>query len=132
MATPPAVSDLTIYGAPSSAFGSLSDGDKIAAIAAALAELEAAAAAQGEVPLEDPLPADCSQKIIHIATYELMCRVGFNPAAGSDQNYLLRANIARAYFRDIARSIVHPAFVFATTRSAKAQPQVRSKPLRGW
>lgn len=132
MATLPTVSDLYIYGAPSGAFGSLTDGDKVKAIAAAYAELEAAATAQGKTPLVDPLPADVSQKIIHVATYELMSRVGFNPTAGADANYLLRANIARAYFRDIAKGIVRPAFVFAEARSTRAQPQARSKPLRGW
>lgn len=132
MATLPTVSDLYVHGAPASAFGSLTDGDKVSAIRAAYAELEAAATAQGKTPLGDPLPDDVAQKILHIAAYELMGRAGFNPTAGADANYLLRANAARAYFRDIARGIVRPAFVFATARTERAQPQARSKPLRGW
>ncbi len=125
------VGDLYVYGAPSSAFGSLTDADKLDALAAASGELEAAAATQGKMPLL-AIPDDCRQKIVHIATYELMCRVGFNPAAGSDQNYLLRANIARSYFRDSAKGIVHPGFTFSASRESRAQPQVNSKPLRGW
>lgn len=132
MTTLVAVSDLYVYGAPASAFGSLSDGDKMKALDAAVAELEAAAAAQGKMPLLSPLPDDCKLKVIHVATYELMCRVGFNPGAGSDQNYYLRAVSARDYFKQISKSQVHPAFTFSAARNDRAQPQVRSKPIRGW
>lgn len=132
MATIPTLADLYTYGAPSAAFGSLTDGDRTKAIQSAYDELEAAAASQGKLPLGDPLPGDIVQKICHVAAYELIARVGFNPAAGSDQNYLIRCNTARAYFRDIAKSVVHPRLVFATAPNDRAQPQVRSKPLRGW
>lgn len=132
MATPPTLSDLYTHGAPSASFGSLTDPQRVAAVGAAYGELEAAATSQGKTPLLDPLPEDIKQKICHVAAYELMSRVGFNPTAGADANYLLRANIARAYFRDIARGIVRPAFVFTETRASRAQPQARSKPLRGW
>jgi hypothetical protein len=132
MATHPTLSDLYRFGAPAASFGSLSDGDRQDAIAAAYAELEAAATAQGKTPLGDPLPDDVRQKICHVAAYELMSRVGFNPTAGADANYLVRANTARAYFRDIARGIVRPAFIFDAPRESRAQPKVVSKPLRGW
>ncbi len=126
------VSDLYVHGAPASAFGSLTDGDKLEAIESASAELDAAISSQGEVPLTGTIPKDLVQRVCHIATYELMCRVGFNPSAGADQNYLIRSQSARTYLRDIARGVVHPRVTFSTVRSVKAQPQVKSKTLRGW
>ncbi len=128
------VSDLHVHGAPSAAFGSLTSGDKDDALQSASAELDAAIASQGTIPLV-AISADLVSKICHIATYELMCRVGFNPGAGADQNYFLRANGpngAREYFKRIARGEVHPAVTFTAARSSYAQPRVRSTPRRGW
>ncbi len=129
------LAQLITYGAPSAAFGSLSDADRTAALVSASAELDAAISSQGTVPLVSPIPDDLVQRVCHIATYELMVRVGFNPGLGTDQNYFLRANGpngARAYFRDIARGIVRPLVTFSSDRATRAQPKVRSKPLRGW
>lgn len=132
MATLPSLTDLYKHGAPSSSFGSLTDPERVAGIEAAYGELESAAASQGKMPLLDPLPADIVQKVCAIAAYELMSRAGFNPTQGADVNFTLRCQAARLYFRDIAKGIVNPPFVYSTARVDRAQPQVRSKPLRGW
>lgn len=131
MPTVPSLSDLYTHGAPSESFGSLTNGDRSAALASAYAELEAAASSQGTVPLVS-ISADLTAKVCQIAAYELLCRVGFNPNAGADRNYLDRALAARGYFRDIAKGIVRPLVTFSTARTSRAQPQVRSKPIRGW
>lgn len=128
------VDDLHVHGAPAAAFGSLTTGDKNAALASASAELDAAIASQGATPLL-AVSDDLVMRICHIATYELMCRVGFNPGAGADQNYFLRANGpngARDYFKRISRGEVTPSVTFSAARTAYAQPRVRSKPARGW
>lgn len=126
------LADLYIHGAPSASFGSLTSGDREAALQAASEELDAAIASQGTVPLTGTIPSDLIQKVCQIAAYELLCRVGFNPNAGSDRNYLDRAVMARDYFKRVSRGEVHPKVTFTEARSGKAQPKVRSKSLRGW
>lgn len=125
------VSDLYVHGAPASAFGSLTDADKLKAIEAASGDLDAVISSQGTLPLT-AWPLDVTQKIAHLATYSLLCNVGFNPNAGSDVNHRLRNDDARAWLRDIGRGIVRPRVTFTETRATKAQPSVRSKPLRNW
>jgi hypothetical protein len=125
------VSDLYVHGAPASAFGSLTDADKLASIVGASGDLDAVISSQGDVPLV-AWGEDVRKKIVHLATYDLLCRVGFNPNAGADVNYRLRADDARAWLRDIGKGVVRPRVTFATARATKAQPTIRSKPQRGW
>lgn len=125
------VSDLYVHGAPASAFDPLTDADKEAAIKAASGDLDAVISSQGTVPLLT-WGLDITKKICHLATYDLLCRVGFNPNLGSDVNYRLRNDDARTWLRDIGRGTVRPIVTFSSPRESRAQPTVRSKPRRGW
>lgn len=124
-------SDLCVHGAPASAFGTLDSATKLKALEGASADLDAVISSQGAVPLT-VWGEDVRKKIVHLATYDLLCRVGFNPNAGADVNYRLRSDDARAWLRDIGKGIVRPIVTFATPRADGAQPSVRSKPLRNW
>lgn len=129
------LADLYTYGAPSSAFGTLTDAEREAGIEAASAEADSALRARGPLPLTR-WGNDLKLKVIVIAAYELMCRAGFNPNAGSDVNYRLRAEDARAWLKAVARGEMHPDVDFSPakteTSTAYAQPRVRSNTNRGW
>ena len=125
------LADLYTHGAPSAAFGALTDSQRLAGLEAASAELNGVLRARGPLPLT-AWGTDVTQKICHVAAYELIARVGFNPAAGSDQNLLLRAQVARDWMKGIARGEVHPDVTYAVTPNVKAHPRVRSRANRGW
>lgn len=125
------LADLYTHGAPSSSFGSLTDQQRLEGLEAASSEIDDHLRARGKLPLVS-WGDSIKQRCCHIAAYELMCRVGFNPAAGSDKNILDRAIFARDWLRRVSKGEVTPECVFATTPNAHAQPRVRSKPTRGW
>jgi phage gp36-like protein len=125
------LADLYAFGAPSSAFGSLTDAQRDAGLLAASVEADGYLRARGTLPLTS-YGSDLKEKVCHIATYSLLCRVGFNPDAGSDRNYLMRKESAITWLRMIAKGEVTPEVTFSTAYATGSQPQVRSKTLRGF
>ena len=125
------VADLYVHGAPASAFGSLTDAQRQQALDDASDDFDAVISSQGTLPLT-AWPGTVTQKLCHVATYQLLCVVGFNPNVGADMNYRLRHDDARSWMRDVARGIIRPLVTFSTPRATTAQPRVASKPLRRW
>lgn len=125
------LADLYAYGAPPSAFGSLTDAQRLTYVAAASREIDGYASRQGLVPLAS-YGTDVAQKCAAIAAYEALSRVGFNPTAGADVNYRLRAEDARAWLVRWGRGEVTPAVAYASAPGVLSQPHVTSRPLRGW
>lgn len=123
--------DLYVHGAPASAFGSLTDADRLKGLEAASAEIDDHLRARGPLPLSS-WGDSIKQRCCHIAAYELLVRVGFNPNAGADKNYLDRAIMARDWLKRVSRGEVTPECTFATPAPAYSQPTINSKPIRGW
>lgn len=127
------ITDLSTYGASNATFGSLTTGEKQAAIDAASAEADGYLRARyprAELPLQT-YDAALTIAVVKIATFELVRKRGFNPNAGSDAVIVKAADDARKWLTQLARgetSIVGAADPTTVTE----QPRVISGPLRGW
>lgn len=127
--------DLSTYGANASTFTGISNGDMVAALAAASAEADGYLRARyprAELPLTT-YDADLKLAVVKIATFELVAKRGFNPNAGSDVVIAKRADDARAWLKALSRGEVSLSLAPDPATSSVAEaPAVTSKPLRGW
>lgn len=127
----PTLDDLYTYGAPSRAFGTLTDAQRTAGIQASFDEAMTYFASRGNLPL---LSWDntTARMVCQIAAYDLMCMAGFNPNQGADANYVDRAAAARVWLSKVASGSVTPQVTFSTAKAVGSFPQVISKPQRGF
>lgn len=77
---------------------------------------------------------DLRQAVCKIASYELLCVRGFNPASGADINILDRRNQADAWLTSVARQEITPNIVGDAAQSPvfDSPKVVSSYPLQGW
>jgi phage gp36-like protein len=127
------LADLSTYGAQSATFGSLSDAQKLAALAAASSEADGYLRSRyprTALPLTQYDTA-LTIAVVKISTFELLRLRGFNPNAGSDAVIVKAADDARAWLKSLARGEV--SIVGAPDPATPAeQPRVISGALRGW
>ncbi len=126
------LANLYAYGAPSSAFGSLSDPQRQAGLDGAAQVFLGFAASRGNLPLVG-WGSDVIQSICHVATYDLLARVGFNPNDGADVNYVTRKDDAIKWWSRFSKGeVTPPSILFSTAKSIGSFPKVTSRPIRGW
>lgn len=126
------LSDLYAYGAPASALSALTSGQQQSSLDASIELALGYFASRGNLPLV-AWGLDLTQKVCHIAAYDMLSRIGFNPSDGADQNYKLRYDDALAWLLRISRGeVTPPTIIFSTPASVGSFPKVKSKPLRGW
>lgn len=123
--------DLASYGAQASAFASISSPDKVKELVAA------SALADGYLRSRYKLPAatwsdDLRMRVVHLATYQLLCVRGFNPTAGADVNHRLRHEDAIRWLEKVSAGAVHLELTPANPSPSYDNPRVYSKPPRGF
>lgn len=89
------------------------------------------------VPLPAPYDPSIVQAVVHLATFDLLSRRGFDQANPNDVAVKIRYDAAVKFFDDVERQTQHPNVAIAaapSTASAPpvAQPFVTSLPLQGW
>lgn len=118
------LADLYRYGAPASAFSTLSDSDRQAGLDEASAKIDEYLAARYPLPLIS-WPASIIEYACRIATYNLLSARGYNPAAAGDDNILKRHDWAIAQLTLIQKQMLHPAVVAQPAQdTVYAQPTV--------
>ncbi len=137
------LSDLYTYGAPATAFGSLSDATKQAALDAASVKIDEHINARYALPLVS-WPSTFPDYAARIATYQLLSVRGFNPASGADVNVRDRYLDAMRELVMIQKQQLHPNVTPAANQSPTYdQPVLLSNsvenlasggaaPNRGW
>lgn len=115
------IADLVKYGAPATAFASLTTDQKQSALDAAADLVDGFLRARYPLPL---LSWDLSitRNTAIIATYDLLVTRGYNPAAGADPNFETRYNVAMRNLELIQKQQLHPYLTpQPTTSSTPAQ-----------
>jgi phage gp36-like protein len=126
------LTDLYAYGARSDAFGSLTDAQRLAALTSASEKFLGFAASRGDLPLI-AWGTDVTESVCHVAAYQLMADLGFNPNDGADKNFVDRYNAAILWWRTVARGeSTPPGLIFSTPAVVGSFPKVKSKLQRGW
>jgi phage gp36-like protein len=101
------LSDLTTFGLPATALGSVSTSDQQAFLEAASAEMDEFLGARYALPLL-AWPVSFNQYCAVIAAYRLMVRRGYNPASGADPNFEKSFKWALDQLRLIQNQQLHP------------------------
>lgn len=128
------IAELYLYGAPSTAFGSLASTALDDALQAASGRVDSALRthrANTQLPLTT-YGADVKQCVCKLATYELLSLRGFNPAAGSDANVRMRYDDAMAWIRGVAKGEIHLDVEPVLTSASQGSAIVSSSTARGW
>jgi phage gp36-like protein len=118
--------DLYRYGAPASAFGTISGSDQQAALDDASARVDEFLAARYPLPLIS-WPSSITEYTCRIAAWNLISGRGYNPAVGNegDQNLKARYDDAIAQLTMIQKQQRHPAVVAQPAQAPTyAQPTV--------
>lgn len=125
------LADLASYGAKAAAFTGISDADKTKEL------VGASAIADGYLRSRYPLPIDTwsedlRMRVVHLATYQLLCVRGFNPTAGADVNHRLRHEDAIKWLEKVSSGAVHIECTPARTSPTFDTARVYSKTPRGF
>lgn len=116
--------ELYIYGAPSKAFGQLTDAAKDAALEAASRTVDTYYRARFPLPLSS-WDEQTKKVTCQIATYDLLSIRGYNPASGSDINIKDRYDSAIAWLEKVAKQQAHPEVATAQINAPEVvQPSV--------
>lgn len=120
------LADLYRYGAPATAFGTISDADRQLGLDEASSKVDEFLAARYPLPLIS-WPVSITEYACRIATWNLLSVRGYNPATGADSNIEKRAEEAIADLTLIQKQQLHPAVVAQPAQATVyAQPAVFS------
>jgi phage gp36-like protein len=120
------LNDLYAYGAPQTAFGSLSDATKNAALADASDEVDERFGGRYALPLIT-WSISITRYTAVIAAYNLLVVRGYNPAAGADPAFETRYNRTLRDLELVQKQQLHPVVTPQTTQNTiYAQPTVIS------
>lgn len=76
---------------------------------------------------------DVRSAVCKYAAYDLLCMVGYNPAAGADVNIRTRREDAERWAISVARQEISPLIVGAIDQSPTFDaPRILGKRLQGW
>lgn len=133
MATPlAALSDLYTHGASADALSALTSGEQQSGLDSAAEKALGFLASRGNLPLVG-WGTDLTQAICHLAAYDLLSRIGYNPDDGADKNFILKNEAALKWLLQIARGeVTPPSLIFSTSVPTGQYPKVVSNPRRGW
>lgn len=89
------------------------------------------------VPLPAPYDPGIVQAVVHLATFDLLSRRGFDATNTTDVAVKLRYEEAVKYFDGIERQTIHPVVAVAANQSTAAtppvaQPLILSAENQGW
>src|SRR6266850_365235 len=123
--TPYAVlADLTLYGAPASAFTNVTTAQQNAALDAANALADGYLGQKFTLPITT-WGKDLVKQIVAIATYDAIVVRGANPEAPGNVNLQNRWDAAIQWFRDIAAGKVTPQVVDSSVNGQQGPDFVR-------
>lgn len=125
------LTDLATYGLPSAALGSISDGDKTAALAAASDFADGYMRSRLTVPLTS-WGVSLTMAVCKIATFTLMERRGFRPENGADAMIKDGYNRSVAWLTQISRGEVTIATAQPVDSPTYDNPRVDSLTPRGF
>jgi phage gp36-like protein len=116
------IADLTTFGAPATAFASLTTDQKQGALDAASDLCDSFIRARYPLPL---LTWDSTirQSVAIIAAYQLLVIRGYNPAGGADPNFEIRYKVAMRNLELIQKQQLHPNVTSVPTPSSLAAEQ---------
>jgi phage gp36-like protein len=128
-------SDLANYGLSAAALASFTTDEQNAALEAASDEADGYLCNQFTLPLL-AWKTDLTIKVCKIAAETLICSRGFNPE-GSDETYIMQAEAARRWLRDVSSKKTTPQVTDSSPSSAPGVttatgPKVFSQPTRGF
>jgi len=89
--------------------------------------------ARYRLPLGTPYPESLTLNVAILTVFDCMNVRGYNPVAGQDANFALRAEMALKWFDDVERQRAHPNVIEAGGGDAQyPAPKVISRPRQGW
>jgi phage gp36-like protein len=125
------LAELYVYGAPSVAFGTITLDALTVALQSASTMADSFIRSRYALPLT-AWGTDLKMSVCKIATYEVMSVRGYNPAAGSDVNYLNRHLEAMAWLKGVSRGEIHLDVTPALSTASQGSGVVVSNSRRGW
>ena len=137
------LSELTIYGIPAVALGTLSTTQQTDALIAASGRVDSYLRGRYALPLV-AWGIEITQAVCKIAAFDLMNLRGYNPASGADRNIADRFSETIIWLRDVQHQAAHPDVTASTpsiptqqgpsviTSSAVATHSGATAPTRGW
>ena len=132
MATYATPTDLSDLGLPAGAIAAIPAGSVTAALDAASALADDYLAKQFTLPLTS-YGKSLTRAVVFIASFDLLCRQGFNPENGSDNAVKLRYDQAIKWLEMVAAGDIEPVGVVDGTPSASDDtPLMESEPALGW
>jgi phage gp36-like protein len=138
------IADLTNYGLPATALGTLSTTKQQDALDAAAGAVDSYLRGRYALPLGNPIPVELTEATCKIAAWRLLQVRGFNPNAPGDVALQLGYAEAVTWLNKVQRQAAHPNVVQASNDGGThMQPTVLSSsvwnmasgacaPKRGW
>ncbi len=125
--------DLTRLGLGASALTAIDNTTRTAALASRSAYADGFLAKRFTLPLS-AWGDDLREAVVHMASWDLLSRRGFDPTAANDAAVQVNMERAERWLRDVAAGRVEPVgYVDATPTVADARSVVvASRPRRGW
>lgn len=124
--------DLTTLGLPAAALSGVDTTTRTAALVAASATVDSYLGKRFALPLTT-WGADITRVVVAVASWDLLCRRGFNPASGADAAVGQRNVDALAWLRDVAKGLVEPVGVVdSTAPTPEGGPLVESDTRQAW
>jgi phage gp36-like protein len=122
--------ELTTYGAPATAFGTISLAIRDGAREAASRIVDSFLRGRYALPLI-AWGTEITETTARIAAYNLLNVRGYNPAAGADTNIRDRYIGAILWLKDVQRRAAHPDVTPATADAQHQSPRVLSSSVVG-
>lgn len=125
--------DLTRLGLGGPALASLDSTTRTAALTARSGFADGFLAKRFTLPLS-AWGEDLREAVVHLASWDLLCRRGFDPTSGSGAAVQINAERSERWLRDLAAGRIEPVgYVDATpTVTETRSVVVVSRPRRGW
>jgi phage gp36-like protein len=126
------LAELATHGLPSGWLTGVSSGDQTAAITAASDLADGYLAQRYTLPITG-WGSDLRRVVCHIASWDLMCRRGFDPESSSDVAIRKRYEDAIRWLEMVAAGKISPVGIVDSTPDVDERgPQAYSEEPRGW
>lgn len=125
--------DLTRLGLGGAALASLDSTTRTAALVARSAFADGFLAKRYTLPLS-AWGEDLREAIVHLASWDLLSRRGFDPTAANDAAVQINMERAEAWLTKVARGVIEPQGITDSTPSVTETRSVVvvSRPRRSW
>jgi len=127
-------SDLTAFGVSSDALDAMDPADVVRSLQGSSAVIDSAMRSRYKLPFTR-VGLDIARCCCILSVYDLLVVRGYNPAAGADENLLLRVQQERSWLKQIAAGLMTPDLDDSSgdpTQTTGTRAKVMSAPSRGW